>query len=134
MKPDESSSAYLTRAQEYATALANIGEPMKEKDIVMLVISGLREEYHGLKTTALTRQLAFNELHALFANHDYMLQKSSTAIHPTQAFIAALKSSPTVAPPSDDAVQACGPVRVAITALFTAQITALCLLHQSLLH
>ncbi|KAJ9561084.1 hypothetical protein OSB04_006244 [Centaurea solstitialis] len=109
MKPDESSSAYLTRAQEYATALANIGEPMKEKDIVMLVISGLREEYHGLKTTALTRQLAFNELHAFFADHDYMLQKISTAIHPTQAFTAALKSSLTTisaAPPSDAAVQA----------------------------
>ncbi|KAD0157053.1 hypothetical protein E3N88_44702 [Mikania micrantha] len=35
MKADETASAYLTRAQEYAPALANIGEPMKDKDIVM---------------------------------------------------------------------------------------------------
>ncbi|XP_076953809.1 uncharacterized protein LOC143627996 [Bidens hawaiensis] len=89
IKPDESSSAYLTRAQEYATALANIGEPMKEKDTVMLVISGLREEYHGVKTTALTHQLVFNELHALFADHDYMLKKTAAAMPPTQAFTAA---------------------------------------------
>ncbi|KAK9078113.1 hypothetical protein SSX86_002170 [Deinandra increscens subsp. villosa] len=77
MKPDESSSDYLTRAQEYATALANIGEPMKEKDIAMLVVSGLREEYNGLKTTTLSHQLAFNELHALFADHEYMLKKTA---------------------------------------------------------
>ncbi|XP_076923530.1 uncharacterized protein LOC143585673 [Bidens hawaiensis] len=44
MKPDETSAEYLTRAQEYSDALANIGEPMKDKDIVMLTISGLREE------------------------------------------------------------------------------------------
>ncbi|MFS7946140.1 putative RNA-directed DNA polymerase [Helianthus anomalus] len=112
MQPDESSSAYLTRAQEYATALANIGEPMKEKDIVMLVIAGLREEYHGLKTTALTRQLVFNELHALFADHDYMLKKTAAAMPPTQAFTAARESvaSATAAPtgslPHSDAVKA----------------------------
>ncbi|KAK9065237.1 hypothetical protein SSX86_016620 [Deinandra increscens subsp. villosa] len=52
MKPEETSSEYLNRAQQYATALANIGEPMKEKDIVMLVVSGLREEYNGVKSTA----------------------------------------------------------------------------------
>lgn len=41
----------LTRAQEYSDALANIVEPIKEKDLVMLVIYGLREEYKGLKST-----------------------------------------------------------------------------------
>ncbi|KAK9075566.1 hypothetical protein SSX86_003891 [Deinandra increscens subsp. villosa] len=82
MKPDESSAAYLTRAQEYATALANIGEPMKEKDLVMLVISGLREEYNGLKSTALSRQLVFNELHALLADHEYMLKKNTPTLPP----------------------------------------------------
>lgn len=69
MKEDESSSAYLTRAQEYSNALANIGEPVKEKDLVMLVISGLREEYNGLKSTLLARQspTAFVELHGLLS-------------------------------------------------------------------
>ncbi|GJV21096.1 putative RNA-directed DNA polymerase [Tanacetum coccineum] len=43
--------AYLNRVQEYADALATIGEPVKDKDLVMLVVSGLREEYNGLKTT-----------------------------------------------------------------------------------
>ncbi|MFS7924165.1 putative RNA-directed DNA polymerase [Helianthus anomalus] len=111
MKPDESSFAYLTRAQEYATALANIGEPMKEKDLVMLIISGLRTEYNGLKTAALTKQLALNELHALFADHDYMHQKNDNIVPPTQAFTAALKPPPVSGSvqsvqPSDAAVQA----------------------------
>lgn len=55
MKGDEASSQYLTRAQEYSDVLANIGEPMKDKDIVMLVISGLREEYNSLKSTIVHR-------------------------------------------------------------------------------
>ena len=50
MEPDESSSAYLIRAREYADALANIGEPLKEKDLVMLVVTGLRDEYDGFKS------------------------------------------------------------------------------------
>ncbi|KAL4574294.1 hypothetical protein LXL04_021123 [Taraxacum kok-saghyz] len=64
MKPDEPASTYLTRAQDYSDALANIGEPVKEKDLVMLVISGLREEYNGLKSTLLARQAptSFQEL------------------------------------------------------------------------
>ncbi|XP_071687499.1 uncharacterized protein [Rutidosis leptorrhynchoides] len=53
MKPDETTADYLTRTQEYDVALANIGEKMKEKDLVMLVISGLREEYNGLKSSLL---------------------------------------------------------------------------------
>lgn len=44
MKSDETASVYLLRAQEYSDALENIGEPVKEKDLVMLVIFGLREE------------------------------------------------------------------------------------------
>ncbi|KAK9077447.1 hypothetical protein SSX86_005784 [Deinandra increscens subsp. villosa] len=100
MKADESSADYLTRAQEYATALSNIGEPMKEKDLVMLVISGLREEYNGLKSTALSRQLVFNELHALLADHEYMLKKNTTALPPAQAFLAAASPNNATASPS----------------------------------
>nr|KAJ0213411.1 hypothetical protein LSAT_V11C400161540 [Lactuca sativa] len=84
MKPDESSSAYLTRAQAYSDALANIGEPMKEKDLVMLVLSGLREEYNGLKSTILARQvpIPFVDLHALLLDHDYMISKTSNELQP----------------------------------------------------
>ncbi|KAK9047893.1 hypothetical protein SSX86_033145 [Deinandra increscens subsp. villosa] len=107
MKPDETSSAYLNRAQQYATALANIGEPMKEKDLVMLVVSGLREEYNGVKSAALSRQIAFNELHALFADHEFMLQKSNTAVPPTQAFHTASSVKPAPSPVSNqDAIKA----------------------------
>lgn len=88
MKPDESSSAYLTRAQEYVNALANIGKPTKEKDVVMLLLSGLREEDNGFKSTILARQtlIAFDDLHALLLDHDYMISKSSTEVPPAQAF------------------------------------------------
>lgn len=57
MKGGETTSAYLNKSQGYVNALANIGEPMKEKDLVMLVISGLREEYNGLKSTILACQI-----------------------------------------------------------------------------
>ncbi|GKC57184.1 integrase [Tanacetum coccineum] len=78
MHGDETHDAYLDRAQEYANALAAIDEPVKDKDLVMLVVSGLREEYNGLKTTITARQspTAFNELHALLSDHDYMLGKT----------------------------------------------------------
>nr|GEV60250.1 hypothetical protein [Tanacetum cinerariifolium] len=78
MHDDETSDAYLNRAQEYADALAAIGEPVKDKDLVMLAVSGLREEYNGLKTTITVRQspTAFSELHALLSDHDYMLGKT----------------------------------------------------------
>lgn len=49
MKADESSPTYLNRAQAYADAPAKFGEPIKENDLVMLVMFGLREEYNGLK-------------------------------------------------------------------------------------
>ncbi|KAD4586434.1 hypothetical protein E3N88_24035 [Mikania micrantha] len=94
MKADETASAYLTRAQEYATALANIGEPMKDKDIVMVVVAGLRDEYNSLKSTILSRQhpTAFTELHGLLADHDYMMRKSLPSVPTTQAFMAASNS------------------------------------------
>ncbi|GJX14555.1 nucleotide-binding alpha-beta plait domain-containing protein [Tanacetum coccineum] len=78
MHGDETPDAYLNRAQEYVDALAAIGEPIKDKDLVMLTVSGLREEYNGLKTTITARQspTAFSELHALLSDHDYMLGKT----------------------------------------------------------
>ncbi|KAK1420567.1 hypothetical protein QVD17_22267 [Tagetes erecta] len=90
MKSDETSSAYLNRAQEYSDALANIGEPIKEKDLVMLVISGLRDEYNGMKSTLLARQFptAFSELHGLLCDHEYMIRKPVTDVSPVQAFSA----------------------------------------------
>nr|GEX63017.1 nucleotide-binding, alpha-beta plait [Tanacetum cinerariifolium] len=39
MHGDETPVAYLNRAQEYADALVAIGEPVKDKDLVMLTIS-----------------------------------------------------------------------------------------------
>ncbi|GJY75602.1 retrovirus-related pol polyprotein from transposon TNT 1-94 [Tanacetum coccineum] len=82
MHRDETLDAYLNRAQEYADALATIGEPVKDKDLVMIVVSCLREEYNGLKTTITTRQspTAFSELHALPSDYDYMLEKNSCGI------------------------------------------------------
>nr|GEZ14699.1 nucleotide-binding, alpha-beta plait [Tanacetum cinerariifolium] len=78
MHGDETPDAYLNRAQEYANALAAVGEPIKDNDLVMLTVSGLREEYNGLKTTITARQslTAFSELHALLSDHDYMLGKT----------------------------------------------------------
>ncbi|GJS78280.1 hypothetical protein Tco_0728161 [Tanacetum coccineum] len=70
--------ASFRHVQEYADALAAIGEPVKDKDLVMLAVSSLREEYNGLKTTITARQspTAFSELHALLSDHDYMLGKT----------------------------------------------------------
>ncbi|GJU47053.1 putative RNA-directed DNA polymerase [Tanacetum coccineum] len=88
---------YLNRAQEYTDALAAIGEPVKDKDLVMLVVSSLREEYNSLKTTITARQspTAFSELHALLSDHDYMLGKTHTPIAPygPQAFYGARPSN-----------------------------------------
>ncbi|GJZ64305.1 putative RNA-directed DNA polymerase [Tanacetum coccineum] len=94
---NETPDAYLNRTQEYADALAAIGEPVKDKDIVMLVVSGLREEYNGLKTTITARQspTAFSELLALLSDHDYMLEKTRTPIAPygPQAYYGARPSN-----------------------------------------
>ncbi|GJS15678.1 nucleotide-binding alpha-beta plait domain-containing protein [Tanacetum coccineum] len=83
MHGDETPDAYLNRAQEYADALATIGEPIKDKDLVMLIVSDLRKEYNGLKTTITARQspTAFSELHALLSDHDYMLKKLVHPLH-----------------------------------------------------
>ncbi|GJW23261.1 nucleotide-binding alpha-beta plait domain-containing protein [Tanacetum coccineum] len=51
MHSDETPDAYLNRAQEYADALATISEPVKDKYLIMLAVSGLHEEYNDLKTT-----------------------------------------------------------------------------------
>nr|GEV06272.1 retrovirus-related Pol polyprotein from transposon TNT 1-94 [Tanacetum cinerariifolium] len=97
MHDDETPDAYLNRAQEYADALAAIGEPVKDKDLVMLVVLGLREEYNSLKTTITARQsaTAFSELHAFLSDHDYMLGKTRTPIAPygPQAFYGARPSN-----------------------------------------
>nr|GEW19885.1 nucleotide-binding, alpha-beta plait [Tanacetum cinerariifolium] len=78
MHGDETPDDYLNRAQEYADALAAIGKPVKVKDLVMLAVLGLHEEYNSLKTTITARQspTAFTELHALLSDHDYMLGKT----------------------------------------------------------
>ncbi|KAD5508217.1 hypothetical protein E3N88_15920 [Mikania micrantha] len=90
MKGDETASAYLTRAQSLSDSLANIGHPMAETDLVLVVIAGLREEYNGLKSTLLTRQFptVFSELHGLLADHDYLITKNQPDVNPTQAFAA----------------------------------------------
>ncbi|XP_022039313.1 uncharacterized protein LOC110941927 [Helianthus annuus] len=99
MKGDETPIAYLTRAMEYASALSNIGEPMKDKDLVMLTISGLRDEYNGLKSNLLGRHppITFNELPGLLSDHDYMINKAHP-ITPTplpQLFAATTNQQPT---------------------------------------
>nr|GEV67948.1 hypothetical protein [Tanacetum cinerariifolium] len=91
MHGDKTPDAYLNRAQEYADALAAIGEPVKDKDLVMLTVSGFREEYYRFKTTITARQTptAFNELHALLSDHDYMLGKTcAPASSVTSSFTA----------------------------------------------
>nr|GEX13479.1 hypothetical protein [Tanacetum cinerariifolium] len=85
MHGDETPDAYPNRAQEYADALAAIGEPVKDKDLVMLAVSGLREEYNSRKTTIIAHQspTAFSELHTLLSDHDYMLGKTLSPIAPS---------------------------------------------------
>lgn len=92
MKGDESSAAYLTRAQEYSATLANIEKPIDETDLVMLVIAGLREEYTGFKSTLLGRRspIVFTDLFGLLDDHDYMIKKHSPPVAPAQAFMAAI--------------------------------------------
>ncbi|GKA31561.1 putative RNA-directed DNA polymerase [Tanacetum coccineum] len=91
------SEASFCHVQEYADALATIGKPVKDKDLVMLVVSSLREEYNGLKTsiTACQSPTAFGKLHALLSDHDYMLKKTRTPIAPygPQAFYGACPSN-----------------------------------------
>lgn len=54
-KGEETPILYLSRSQEYYTTLANIDELVNDKDLVMLSISELREEYNGLESNLLIR-------------------------------------------------------------------------------
>ncbi|XP_076958329.1 uncharacterized protein LOC143634026 [Bidens hawaiensis] len=104
MKDGEKGIDYLSRAQEYATALANIGEPFKDKDLVMLTIAGLREEYNGLKSNLLNRSppFHFNELHGLIGDYEF-LTRSTVAPSPASphAFNATAAVTTTSPPASD---------------------------------
>ncbi|MFS8009364.1 hypothetical protein Hanom_Chr14g01283871 [Helianthus anomalus] len=106
MKGDETSVAYLARAQTYANALANIGQPMPKKDLVMLVVAGLREEYNGVKQSLLHSQFTavFSELPCLLADHEFLIHKPTPELAPAQAFTDATTASPTSVP--DDTVAA----------------------------
>ncbi|KAJ0483795.1 putative RNA-directed DNA polymerase [Helianthus annuus] len=97
MKGDETPVAYLARAQQYANALANIGEPIKDKDLVMLTISGLRSEYNGFKSSALARvpAVTFVELHGLLSDYDFMHRTTTAA---PQAFTAVTAADPLLRP------------------------------------
>lgn len=59
-------------------------EKIKEKDIVMLVISYLREEYNRLKSTLLAHQnpTSFQELHGILADHDFMIKRFNLLLLP----------------------------------------------------
>ncbi|KAJ9556982.1 hypothetical protein OSB04_011596 [Centaurea solstitialis] len=99
MKGNEKPAEYLSSAQEYATALANIDEPMKDKDLVMLTLAGHREEYNGHKANLLARSfhVNFNKLHGLLGDHDYMITRIlATNSQVPQAFLAT--ASPTQQP------------------------------------
>ncbi|GKC10457.1 hypothetical protein Tco_1007239 [Tanacetum coccineum] len=76
-----------------------IGEPVKDKDLIMLAVSGLHEEYNGLKTIITARQspTAFSELHALFSDHDYMLGKTCS---PAPSITSSFAANYTVGSPS----------------------------------
>ncbi|KAJ0788607.1 putative RNA-directed DNA polymerase [Helianthus annuus] len=103
MKGDEKPAEYLSRAQEYATALANIGEPVKDKDLVMLTLTGLREEYNGLKANLLARvpPVSFHELHGLLCDHDYVFTRMMTATpHAFMANAPSIQQSSSTAAPS----------------------------------
>lgn len=78
MQGDKTRVAYLTCIQGYALALANIHEDVKEKDLVLLFMSGLQEEYNGLKSTLLAHRpcISFIGLHALLNDHDYTINKT----------------------------------------------------------
>ena len=82
MKGDETSSAYLTRAQEYATALSNIGEPVKDKYLTMQATFGILDEYSGLKSNFLARSppITFPELYGLLSDHEFMIKRSLPAV------------------------------------------------------
>ncbi|KAJ0697300.1 putative RNA-directed DNA polymerase [Helianthus annuus] len=102
MKGDEKPIDYLCRAQAYATALANIGKPVLDSDLVMHTLAGLREEYTGLKGSVLGRKppIQFNEIYSLLSDHDYAVTKTFSP-NPS-AFLAAAQppSQPSAVPSS----------------------------------
>lgn len=63
----------------------------------MLVISGIRDEYNGLKSMLLSRQFptAFSELHGLLVDHDFMIKKLPTEVSLAHNFMAAAPCTPT---------------------------------------
>ncbi|GKB26900.1 nucleotide-binding alpha-beta plait domain-containing protein [Tanacetum coccineum] len=93
MHGDETPDAYLNCAQEYADAHAAIGEPVKDKDLVMLAVSGLPEEYNGLKTTITARQspITFSELHALLMGSPSMPKARQAQLSELTAQLSALR-------------------------------------------
>lgn len=85
MKGNDTSASYLTRAQDYVTALANIGQPIPENYVLMLVVVGLRDEYNGVKKASSldNSQLSFQKFLGVFGT------QTSSRCCPTQAFTAA---------------------------------------------
>ncbi|GKC83159.1 hypothetical protein Tco_1138876, partial [Tanacetum coccineum] len=77
---------------------------VKDKDLVMLAVSGLHEEYKSLKTTITAHQspTAFSELYALLSDHDYMLGKTCVPTPSITSSFAANYGSP-IAPSSSQA-------------------------------
>ena len=90
----------------------------RHKDLVMLAVSGLREEYNSLKSTIADRQLptTFTEHHALLSDHDYMIGKTQFSTTPTvQAFHTTTNA---VATPSASALaEQLGPLTAALNSL-----------------
>ncbi|KAD5961926.1 hypothetical protein E3N88_13399 [Mikania micrantha] len=90
---------------------ANINHAIPESDLVMLVITGLREEFNSLKSTLLTRQTPtpFADLYGLLADHNFMIKKPSSDLPPAQAFTASSSSHPPASassPASSDTLHA----------------------------
>ena len=97
MNGDETPTAYLARAQEYATDLLSIGKPFPDEDLVMLIIVGLRDEYNGLKSNLLGRQIptTIDELPGLLSDHDYMITKHHAPGQAnSQAYTVSVHSNP----------------------------------------
>lgn len=94
---------------EYASAFANIGEPMKDKDLVMLTISGLPDEYNGLKSNLMARHppSTFSDLHGILSDHDYMINRSATVpvTASPQVFVAATGGTPSDSLPDITTIQ-----------------------------
>ncbi|KAD4179957.1 hypothetical protein E3N88_28548 [Mikania micrantha] len=86
----ERAYAPKTSSREFTLRNQLLRITMKDKDLVMLVVAGLRDEYNALKSIILTRQFptSFIKLYSLFADHDYMMQKPTAPAPSAQAFMA----------------------------------------------